>query len=619
MMRFWKRIALFASIGASLLPGTESRAQYAAQTDPGIREQTWEGWGTSLAWWANVVGGYNDNTLYRTVRQNLIQGAFGDTGLRLNIARYNIGGGENPSQNVNNIEYRARIPGYRASANAAYDWTQDANQRYVLQQAKALGANKFEAFSNSPPYWMTVSGTVRGASNGGNNLQDRYYANFAQYLADVVYQFNSQWGIAFESLSPMNEPSSGYWNATTNFKQEGCGFLGAKQSDLLELVGAKLKGAGLSTLLSAGDETNADQAYKGWDALRAAAKSYTMRLNTHTYAAGSEHWVNSRATKDRKRLWVSEYGDGDATGMTLAQRIIADIKTIKPTAWCYWQVVDNGSGWGCVDVDLNNRKANAVINHKYYMFGQFTRFIRPGMTFIPTTDANAVAAYDANLNRLVIVTANPSKQTQTVAQNLSFWTTVGSSVTCVTSDQNLRNWAYGSAVVSNKQFSFAMPPQSVNTFILTATYTGTKLSGWYRIRNVNSQQAINVPAFSAVWGTPYILSNANADYSQQFRVEGTGDGRYKLCNRANGLYFAADYNKASPPLMQWEDGADKWRNWFLTELGGGAWRFTNSQNTFLALTDNLHKNNGIKDAYLAAWSNTTLQRWWFDLQDALYP
>ena len=618
-MKLLKQISLLICIGTSLLLGTQSRAQYTAQTDPAIREQVWEGWGTSLAWWANVVGGYNDNTLYRTVRLNLIQGAFSDTGLRLNIARYNIGGGENPNQNINNIEYRARIPGYLASANASYNWTQDANQRYVLQQAKALGANKFEAFSNAPPYWMTISGTVRGATNGGNNLQDRYYATFAQYLTDVVSKFKSQWGITFESLTPMNEPSSGYWNSTTNFKQEGCGFLGAKQSDLLELVGAKLKNAGLTTTVSAGDETSTDQAYKGWDSLRATAKAYLTRLNTHTYSGGSEHWVNARASQDRKRLWVSEYGDGDATGMTLAKRIITDIKVVKPTAWCYWQVVDGGYGWGCVDVDLNNRKTNAVVNRKYYMFGQFTRFIRPGMVMLPCTDPNSISAYDTNLNRLVIVTMNPSNQAQSVTHNLSFWTTVGSSVTSVSSDQNARNWVYGSAVAANKQFTFKMLPQSVNTFLVSATYTGIKLSGWYRIRNVGSQQAVNVPAYSTVWGTPYILYAANTGYNEQFRVEGMGDGRYKLCNRANGLYFAADYNKTNPPLIQWEDGSDKWRNWYLLELGGGTWRFTNTQNTTLALTDNLHRTNGLQDAYLALWGNSNQQRWWFDYQDTLYP
>ncbi len=618
-MKTVPKFTLMLLVGALLVQGNESRAQYTVQTDPGIREQVWEGWGTSLAWWANVVGGYNETALRRTVRDNLIQSIFSDTGLRLNVVRYNIGGGENPSQPLSNIEYRARVPGYLSGANAAYDWTQDSNQRYVLQQAKAYGVNKFEAFSNSPPYWMTISGTVRGATDGGNNLQTTYYATFAKYLTDVVYQFKTQWGITFDTLAPMNEPSSGYWNSKTNFKQEGCGFLGAKQSDIIELLGAKLKNANLATLVSAADETNTDQAYKGWDALRSTAKNYIQRLNSHTYSGGSEHWLNARASNDRKRLWVSEYGDGDATGITLAQRIIKDLKLIKPTAWCYWQAIDNGGGWGCIDLDLNNRATSATTNRKYYLFGQFTRYIRPGMVFVPNNDSNSVSAFDANANRLVIVTVNPSAQSQAVTHDLSFWTSVGSAVTAITSDQANRYWQNNVGNTLNKKFTYTMPPKSVTTFQVNATYTGTQISGWYRIRNVSSQQAVALSGFSSVWGQPYVLSNAANGYDQQFRVEGTGDGRYKLCNRANGLYYAADYNKTNPPLIQWEDGTDGWRNWYLTELGGGAWRFTNVQNTNLGLTDNLHKKNGIQDAYLSSWQNYNTQRWWFDYQDTLYP
>ena len=43
-----------------------------------------------------------------------------------------------------------------------WDWEQDAGQRWVLLQARRRGACLFEAFSNSPPYWMTNSGRASG-------------------------------------------------------------------------------------------------------------------------------------------------------------------------------------------------------------------------------------------------------------------------------------------------------------------------------------------------------------------------------------------------------------------------------------------------------------------------
>lgn len=52
-----------------------------------------EGWGTSLAWWANVLGGWKDKQKENEVMDLLFDP---DRGLGLTIVRYNIGGGENP-------------------------------------------------------------------------------------------------------------------------------------------------------------------------------------------------------------------------------------------------------------------------------------------------------------------------------------------------------------------------------------------------------------------------------------------------------------------------------------------------------------------------------------------
>lgn len=46
--------------------------------------------------------------------------------------------------------------------DGTWDWSQDANQRWVLLAARDRGACHFEAFSNSAPYWMTYSGRASG-------------------------------------------------------------------------------------------------------------------------------------------------------------------------------------------------------------------------------------------------------------------------------------------------------------------------------------------------------------------------------------------------------------------------------------------------------------------------
>src|SRR3954466_504596 len=59
---------------------------------PAKAEQVFEGWGTSLAWSANVV-----SWLKPELREKFVDLMFSeDKGLGMTIARYNIGSGDNP-------------------------------------------------------------------------------------------------------------------------------------------------------------------------------------------------------------------------------------------------------------------------------------------------------------------------------------------------------------------------------------------------------------------------------------------------------------------------------------------------------------------------------------------
>lgn len=86
-MKFARRFSILAVLFSFVAAG--ARADYTAVVSPGsVVVSNFDGWGTSLCWWANVVGGYGNRDQYMNL-------AFGQ--LKLNIVRYNIGGGENPS------------------------------------------------------------------------------------------------------------------------------------------------------------------------------------------------------------------------------------------------------------------------------------------------------------------------------------------------------------------------------------------------------------------------------------------------------------------------------------------------------------------------------------------
>jgi hypothetical protein len=101
----------------------------------------------------------------------------------------------------------AQMEGFQAGPAAAFDWTRDAAQRRMLQEAKHRGADIFEAFSVSPPYWMTVSGSSGGGTVAHqDNLRADMHESFVTYLATVVRHFRDAEGVRFESLEAFNEP-----------------------------------------------------------------------------------------------------------------------------------------------------------------------------------------------------------------------------------------------------------------------------------------------------------------------------------------------------------------------------------------------------------------------------
>lgn len=75
-------------------------------SSPGIRQTPFEGWGTSLCWFANVIGGFPE-----PLKSQLMDLIFGqELGLGLEICRYNIGGSGWSNKDIHNFRYGADIP-----------------------------------------------------------------------------------------------------------------------------------------------------------------------------------------------------------------------------------------------------------------------------------------------------------------------------------------------------------------------------------------------------------------------------------------------------------------------------------------------------------------------------
>jgi len=414
---------LDAGLDAPKNPVTAAPGATLVKIDPSAKRQTFEGWGTSIAWWGNRVGGWN-----ATARNALVDAIVDPVnGLGYNIFRYNIGGGENPAH-THMTRFR-QMPGFEPS-QGTWAWDADANQTAILQRIVERGSGVIlEAFSNSPPYWMTKSGCASGNTDGSNNLKDDSYDAFADYLTEVVKHYRDALGITFRTLEPLNEPNATWW--TANGTQEGCHFSAQNQQQIVKAVGASLAAKGLiGTAVSASDENSLDDAYNILRTYDTASLALVAQMNSHSYSGSARATLRQLATTSGKRLWQSESGPLNVTLATdidsaifMAGRIMTDLRDLQPNAWIDWQVVDSSGQWSTLAVNDTQQTFRPV--KRFYMHSGFSRFIRPGATMLALSGPDMVAALSADGATLALIVRNGD---MTAAKSFTFDLTALASV-----------------------------------------------------------------------------------------------------------------------------------------------------------------------------------------------
>jgi O-glycosyl hydrolase len=449
-----------------------------------------DGWGTSLCWFGNAVGRWSEPQ-----RSEIADLLFSPGGLGLTVVRYNIGGGEAPGHR-HMLAFR-QMDGFQ-SASGEWNWNADPGQRWFLQAAIQRGANILEAFSNSPPYWMTVSQCASGSADGNaDNLDPRFQTAFVDYLVEVTKHFRDNWGVSFQTLDPFNEPYTDYWKL--NGRQEGCHFDRSSQSALIKLLRTRLDARGLrATRISAADETNFDRTIGTFDAYDRETLACVAQINTHAYATERRTELRQLAQRLGKVLVMSEVDgaggaghdhDAMAPALELADRIIGDLKELRPAQWVFWQAVEDkasqaaaNKNWGLIHADLQGQAQTYTLTKKYYAMAGFTKYIRPGQVIVPVDDGNSIAAFDARSGTLILVTRNATAADVSVTYDLSAFTAMaGSAVPHRTSaTENLAQLP--PVEISAKGFTAPAKAQSLTTYELKGVAYPTKTGSDQEIR-----------------------------------------------------------------------------------------------------------------------------------------
>ena len=458
--------------------------------DPDTHYQTLEGWGTSLCWWGNTIGSWGDadwNGDGRPDREEIAELAFSPEYLNLNVVRYNVGGGDKEDSSIKRCE--GLVPGWTEDMTGTADGTapfqaeefyaksteemKDAGQLWMLEQANAYRKAYSEetgqendvinkVFSNSPPYYMTKSGTSTGGTGWDpNNLKDDCYDDFAMYLARatewVDKNLESKYGAGVSYVEPLNEPDTSYWYEGST-KQEGCIFnTGELQSKAYRemqyaLNADEFQGSLDDVRITGTDETSLWNAINSFNRLDDDVKSNLETISAHTYSGSDSERreLRSIARKYDKGLWMSEVTKGGGShydgchesmeaGNTRSQSegIMADLKELQSSAWIAWLVADSeyeclqtNSNWGLLHavfekdgqpvpdyhtnlVDGNGSRLDWVpgegywaVTKQFYTMMQYSKYLKAGYTMIEIDDSNMCAAISPQGDELVIVAQN---------------------------------------------------------------------------------------------------------------------------------------------------------------------------------------------------------------------
>jgi hypothetical protein len=157
--------------------------------------------------------------------------------------------------------------------------------------------------------------------------------------------------------------------------------------------------------------------------------------------------------------------DDTAAAVFMAGRIMTDLRDLQAEAWVDWQSGDPSTNWA--SYTLNDTQQSFGFLRRYYMHAAFSRYIRPGSTFVDVNNANMVAAVSPDGSRVAIVVVNPSTTASAgFTFDLTSLPTVGAAaeVHRVSRTENLV--ALTPLDIQNFSFVATVAPYSITTFVV---------------------------------------------------------------------------------------------------------------------------------------------------------
>jgi glucuronoarabinoxylan endo-1,4-beta-xylanase len=379
----------------------------------------------------------------------------------------------------------------------------------IMQMAQARGARVWSA-PWTPPAGFKSSGALDGGNYLGSGANPTNLA-YARQLANYVVNMKSTYGVNLYAISIQNEPDV---NHPDPGGYETCLWTSQQIHDFsTNLYNALLASNVAATMIML------PEAGKWPDptGLGAATVSDPVSL-ADVGIIGNHDYVTNNAVGDTntpvavnnygKAVWETEVAllsGSDSTianGLYYGKRIHLFMTVAQVNAWHYWWLIA-GNGVGNQGL-LDN---NASTTKRLFAVGQYSRFVRPGYYRMDATNTGPalISAYkDPVAGNFAIVAIN----TNGSAINQTFTLTNFTTVTLVTpwiTSATLNLASQTAVAVTNSAFTYALPAQSIVTFVgQAATNSPSQISA---IQVLGSNVLVTIPL---MFGETYQLQYSDS-------------------------------------------------------------------------------------------------------------
>jgi glucosylceramidase len=286
-------------------------------------------------------------------------------------------------------------------------------------QARAKGNLRLFASPWSPPAWMKTNNDMLH----GGKLKPEYRQAWANYFVKYIQAYAAE-GLPIWGLTVQNE-------AMATQVWESCIFTATEEKDFVrDYLGPTLHQNGLGDVKVAIWDHNrgimyqrAEIAYEDPE-----ASKYIWGMAFHWYVG--DHFENARMVHDAfpdKHLIFTE-GSTRGTWQSaarLAKQCIMDLNNWT-SAWTVWNMLLDEQGgprhagglMGGTGINANLKTGELTFNPPHYVFGQFTRFIKPGARRIACTSNHDdfIATAFINPDGKIAVVLNNTADHEQIAQ-----------------------------------------------------------------------------------------------------------------------------------------------------------------------------------------------------------